>query len=358
MKDQIDVLLVEDSPVAQLLLAHILHTDPRLRVVGTVSDGEEALSFLAQTRPDVIVMDIHLPGIDGYETTRRIMETQPVPIVICSASFQPTEVVNTFRAMEAGAVAVVAKPPGPHHPEYDNLAGQLVEKVRLMSEVSVVKRWPRAGRPRAHPLPAPRRPGASSCPRVVAVGASTGGPPALQAILRGLPADFAAPVLIVQHITPGFLPGLAEWIGQTAALPVHVAAHGEAARAGHAYLAPDGYHMGFGADGRIELSRRAPEHGLRPSVAYLFRSVADACGADAVAVLLSGMGRDGADELKHLRDLGAVTIVQDAESSVVHGMPGEAIRLGAACHVLSLDEIAAALTRLVPSRPNESPLTS
>lgn len=352
----IKVLVVEDSPVAQLLLVHILNSDPALTVLGTANNGEEALAFLTRARPDVIVMDIHMPGLDGFETTRRIMETQPVPIVICSASLNPAEVARTFRALEAGAVAIVAKPVGLGHHEYEDMAGKLVETVKLMSEVRVVKRW---ARPQRGDMPAPFPPAAAppaprAAVRVVAIGTSTGGPPVLQTILSGLPKDFPLPVLIVQHIAIGFLPGLVDWLNQTTGLPIRIAAHGESLRPGHAYFAPDGYHLGLDDSGQIALSKQEPENGLRPAVSHLFRSVAAVCGANVVGVLLTGMGRDGADELKALKDLGAITIAQDAESSVVHGMPGEAIKLGAATYVLAPDKIPPLLAALATRETNGS----
>lgn len=357
MNKKISVLVVEDSPVAQLLLVHILNSDPALTVLGTANNGEEALAFLKRNKPDVIVMDIHMPGLDGFETTRRIMETQPVPIVICSASLNPAEVARTFRALEAGAVAIVAKPVGLGHHEYEDMAGKLVETVKLMSEVKVVKRWPRsrwADGLAAVSLPAGAKPSDGSI-KVVAIGTSTGGPPVLQTILAGLPKDFRFPVLIVQHIAAGFLPGLVDWLNQTTGFPIRIAAHGEPLLPGCAYLAPDGCHLGLGGSGQVALSKQEPENGLRPAVSYLFRSVAAVCGANAVGVLLTGMGRDGADELKLLKDLGAVTIAQDAESSVVHGMPGEAIKLGAATYVLAPDKIPPMLASLAVQKPRETP---
>jgi two-component system, chemotaxis family, protein-glutamate methylesterase/glutaminase len=355
IQPSIKVLVVEDSPVAQLLLVHILNSDPRLRVLGTANNGEEALEFLQRNKPDVIVMDIHMPGMDGFETTRRIMETHPVPIVVCSASFDPAEVARTFRALEAGALAIVAKPVGLGHQEYENMAGKLVETVRLMSEVKVVKRWPRPGRAEVPAVSSPAAekqiPPASI--KVIAIGTSTGGPPVLQTILAGLPRDFPIPVLIVQHIAAGFLPGLVEWLSQSTGFPVHIAAHAEPLLPGHAYFAPDGVHMGLDAGGRIALSGAEPDDGLRPSVSHLFRSVAAVHGKHAVGVLLTGMGKDGAEELKLMRDKGALTLAQDKESSVVHGMSGEAIKLDGASYVLSPDRIAAALANLAKPESNE-----
>jgi two-component system chemotaxis response regulator CheB len=172
-------------------------------------------------------------------------------------------------------------------------------------------------------------------------------------VLSGLPKDFPVPLLIVQHIAAGFLTGLVDWLNQTTGWQVHVAAHGMTPLAGHAYLAPDDYHMGLSSSGAICLSQEPNENGLRPAVSYLFSSLAASCGAKAIGVLLTGMGKDGAVELKQMRDAGAETIAQDRESSVVHGMPGAAIQLGGATHVLPADKIAGMLITLVKSRARE-----
>jgi two-component system chemotaxis response regulator CheB len=185
---------------------------------------------------------------------------------------------------------------------------------------------------------------------LVAIGASTGGPLVLQTVLSGLPGNFSLPVLIVQHMAAGFIQGFVEWLTPTSALPLHVATHGEQILPGHAYIAPDGFQMKLELGKRLSLTKDEPENGHRPSVSYLFRSVADLCGPKAVGVLLTGMGKDGAEELKRMREKGAVTIAQDQESSVVHGMPGEAIRLEAATYVLPPHRIAAALANLSNKR--------
>lgn len=343
------VLIVEDSPVQQALLGHILSSDPDVNVIGTANNGIEALNFLEQQKPDVVTMDLNMPKMSGLEATRRIMETYPVPIVIVSANWDPQEVATTFRAMEAGALTGVEKPRGIGHKHFEATAQQLVQTVKLMSEVKVVRRWPRLQTIQPHPQTPPvgefRRPNVDI--KLVAIGASTGGPPVLQTILSRLPKDFSVPILIVQHIATGFLPGLAEWLGQASRFPIRVPAHGDFLLPGHAYLAPDGLHLGVTQSNRAILSQVQPENNLRPAVSYLFRSVADQLGKQAVGVLLTGMGRDGAAELRLLRDRGAVTIAQDKESSVVHGMPGEAIQLNAATHVLSPERIAEILIKLV-----------
>lgn len=349
----IKILVVEDSPVVREFLIHILSADPDMRVVGTARDGEEALEAVRRHRPDVITMDIHMPKMDGLEATRRIMETDPTPIVIVSGSSDPREVATTFDAMEAGALAVLCRPAGIGHPLHEATAGELLQTVRLMSEVKVVRRWSQARRGamtpgKLTPLPPLKMAltGESAQARIVAIGASTGGPPALQTILAALPKDFPLPVLIVQHIAVGFVRGFIEWLAQSATLPVHLASHGELVLPGHVYVAPDECQMKVVRGGKIALTTDQPENGLRPSVSYLFRSVAEVYGGDAVAVLLTGMGRDGAEELRLLKDKGAVTFAQDKDSSIVHGMPGEAIKLGAATFVLPPHKIAEMLTNL------------
>jgi len=343
----IKVLVVEDSPVVREFLVHILGTDPGLQVIGTANDGEQAIEAVARQRPDVITMDIHMPKLDGLEATRRIMETHPTPIVIVSGSTDPREVSTMFRAMEAGAVAVLRRPAGMGHPDHEASAAELVQTVKLMSEVKVIRRWPKAGR-----QPELARPTqANSAPvqarvKVIAMGASTGGPPVLQTILAALPKDFPLPVLIVQHMATGFTQGFVQWLAQTSSLPVHLATHEEPVCPGHVYVAPDEFQMGLERGGKIVLTKDEPENGLRPSVSYLLRSVAEVYGRDAVAGLLTGMGRDGAEELKLLKEIGAVTFAQDKDSSVVHGMPGAAIKLDAATLVLPAEKIAATLASL------------
>lgn len=349
---KINVLVVDDSKVARLLLVHLLESDPQICVLGVVNDGQAAVDFLRGHKPDVIIMDIHMPRLDGFEATRCIMETQPVPIIICSATASTQEVATSFRVMEAGAVACVEKPLARERPDFDALVANLLQTVKLMSEVKVVRRWPRlrGASPTGSGLrPVPPSPPANGI-QFVGIGASTGGPVVLQTILAGLPKDFPVPVLIVQHIARGFLAGLVEWLNQTTGWQVHVAAHGMTPLPGHAYLAPDDLHMGITSAGHIFLSREEPVGGLRPAVAYLFRTLAEEFGPNAVGVLLTGMGRDGAAEMKSMKDAGAITIAQDRESSVVHGMPGEAIALDGATHILPAERIPAMLTTIVPRK--------
>jgi two-component system chemotaxis response regulator CheB len=342
----IRVLVVEDSPTVREFLLLVLGSDPEIEVAGTAETGEEALEAVERTRPDVITMDVHMPKMNGFDATRRIMETRPTPIVIVSGTADVTSTNNAFHAMESGALAVLQRPFGMGHPEYERSATELVRTIKLMSEVKVVRRWPRS-RPQ-ETLPADIQFHTAHAPvRLIAIGASTGGPPVLQIVLAGLPRDFPVPILIVQHIAAGFTQGFAEWLAQSSNLPVHVAASDQHVLPGCVYVAPDGFHMAVNKDGRLLLSAEDPENGLRPSVSYLFRSVTNVYRQNAVGVLLTGMGKDGALELKLMKEQGATTIAQDKDTSVVHGMPGEAIRLGGATYILPPEKIPAALTGLV-----------
>ena len=343
------VLVAEDSATARAFLVNLLDSDPRLRVVGAVADGQAAIDFAATRQADVVLMDLYMPGVDGFEATRRIMESHALPIVICSSVADPKAMDITFRALEAGALACIEKPVGREHPNFEAICARLLETVRLMAEVKVVRRSPRVRRTPSGPFSVPSAQTWGSI-RMIGIGASTGGPPVLQTILADLPKDFATPILIVQHIARGFLAGMAEWLNQTSPLHVQVASYGTVPVPGHVYLAPDDFHLGIGSHGTLSLTRQEPENGLRPSVSFLFRSLAETYGGSAAGVLLTGMGRDGADGLKMMRDRGAMTIAQDRDSSVVHGMPGVAIELGAASQILPADKIADALVALVSQR--------
>ncbi len=337
----IKVLIVDDSKVIQEFLAHLLSSDPDLRVVGIANSGYEAIELAMLKKPDVITMDIHMPGMDGYEATRAIMETYPTPIVIVTGSSNKKEITYTFKLLDAGALAVVTRPPGFEHPQFAASRKELIQTVKLMSEVKVVRLFPRSRKEEIKPVLLVQT-FENDLKRIqlIAIGASTGGPMALQIILSGLPADLPVPVLIVQHIAKGFVNGFCEWLSATSGIKLKIAENREQILAGFGYIAPDGFQMGITKGGKIVLSDQPPENGLIPSVSYLFRSVAHTMGPKAMGVLLTGMGKDGADELKTMKDKGAFTVVQNKESCVVFGMPGEALRIGAADQALSPEKIA------------------
>jgi two-component system chemotaxis response regulator CheB len=344
----IRVLIVEHALVMQQVLKHAISSDPMLTVVGVASDGEEALEAVKELRPDVIAMNWQMPKLDGLEATRIIMETTPTPIVIMTGSAAANDAAVSFRMIEAGALAIVQQPPGADHPAYEKETRHLTRTLRLMSEVILVKRRARASQAQesAKPLVETICRAATDI-QIIAIGASTGGPNVLQTILSGLPKDIPVPLFIVQHISKGFTAGFVDWLQNTTNFPLHIASLGDDPLPGHGYVAPDDVHMGIERGPRIVLDHSALENGLRPSVSYLFRSVAQHFGSNAVGVLLTGMGRDGAEELKMMKEQGAVTFVQDEESSVIYGMPGEAIRLNAATYILSPEDITVALTALL-----------
>src|SRR3990172_4170957 len=291
----IKVLIVEDSAVVRQHLKNILEEDGSIRIVGMAENGEESLKFVQKQKPDVITMDINMPRMNGLEATRRIMETNPVPIVVVSASYDRNTADKSFRAMEAGAIAIVKKPSGEGHPDYDNTAKTLVQTVKLMSEVKVVKRWAKSRFLNTTDTAILEIiPGQTTNNiKIVTIGASTGGPPVLQTILSGLPQKFPVPILVVQHIARGFLEGMVAWLGQTTPLPIHIAAYGDRPLPGHVYFAPDNFHMEIRGN-RIVLNKDRPEYGIRPSVSHLFRSAANAFRENMIGVLLTGMGKDGA----------------------------------------------------------------
>jgi two-component system chemotaxis response regulator CheB len=352
----IRVLIVNDSPAELELLRQIIQADPQMEVMAVARDGTEALKKACVERPDVIAMDVYMPNLDGLAATRQIMANCPAPIVIVTASASYLrEGAKSFRALEMGALALVATPPGFGHPQHAAAVADLLETLKAMSEVKVVHRWilPPNVKPPAPPptvtLARPRTP-----VYVVAIGASAGGPLAIKYLLAALPKDLPVPILIVQHMAAGFIEGFAAWLRQVTGFAVSVATHRERPRPGHAYLAPSGCHMGIAHDGCIVLSDAPPEDGLRPAVSYLFRSVDAVYGRHAIGILLSGMGADGVTELGLMRQHGAVTIAQHADSAIVYGMPGEAVRMGTVTHELPIEQIPAALVEFTqPGKQTE-----
>jgi two-component system chemotaxis response regulator CheB len=341
------VLIVDDSPTLRHLIRAILTTDPQLKVIGEARNGEEAVAMVPRLRPDVVTMDIHMPRMDGYEAIRRIMFENPVPIVILTSTESDILLGTTYKGVEVGALTVFGKPHG--LPGEDPEADELINVVKAMADVKVIRRrWkPQKKSDASAEENVPSRRPLSNRYRVVAMGTSTGGPPALRTVLGALPATFPVPVLVVQHISKGFTTGLARWLNETVSMRVKVAEEGEPLLAGTAYIAPDGAHLQVTGSKKVILLKDNPMDGHIPSVTALFNSVAKQYGPDAVGVLMTGMGRDGANGLFAMRQAGAYTIAQDEASSVVFGMPREAIALNAASEVLALQQIAQRTQELI-----------
>jgi two-component system, chemotaxis family, protein-glutamate methylesterase/glutaminase len=334
------VVVIDDSPVARDLIVEILNSAADIEVVGVAKDGVEGVAMVAKFRPDLVTMD-------GYQATLEIMIAQPTPIVVVSGS-GGTDVDKSMRSLQAGALTVIGKPSAPSSSKFEQTAEVLIDTVRSMARVKVVRQVRRQPPPgQAIGL------GSSSTPavvsekmKIVAIGASTGGPQTVHQILSGLPQNFSLPILYVQHISDGFTEGLAQWLTSTTPLTVCVARAGEALQPGIVYLGPEGHHLEVSAGSQIVLTKHPPMGGFRPAASVMFDSVARAFGPQALALLLTGMGRDGVDGLKAVRQLGGKIIAQDQASCVVYGMPRVAVEEGLVDAIMNPQEIVQCLTRL------------
>lgn len=336
-------LVVEDSTTARALLVELLRSDPGIEVVGEATNGQQAVELVSRLRPSVLLMDIEMPIMDGFEATKRIMVETPTPIVIVTARHNPRDVEVSLRALRLGALTVLPKPGGPGTPRFDEEAAQLVRLVKALADVKVVRRrWlPESGD--GHRELRRTSPPPSGTGRAVAVAASTGGPAALYRFLELLPADVGAPVLVVQHIAPGFVEGLVSWLGSGSALPVKVAERDERLRADTVYVAPDDRHLEVAGEQAVRLSDGPALGGFRPSADALFESMAAVFGRAAAGVVLTGMGTDGLRGSRALRRSGAFVLAQDEETSVVFGMPRAVVDEGIADVVGSIEGLVSSL---------------
>lgn len=351
MKDKINVLVVDDSVAARQLITHILSESESLTVVGEAWNGEIAVQMARKLKPDIISMDIHMPVMDGFAAVREIMAAQPTPIVVVSGSLDNSELDIGFNSMRAGALAVIQKPPAPGHPEFAALRDELVTTLKTMADVAVIHHWPSRSRLATgslSPLFSPTQ-SQKSTVAVLGIASSTGGPHALATILEQIPATFPVPILIVQHISEGFEGGLAHWLNTLSGLPVEVGRAGQQIEPGRVLIAPSGAHTRLSSTGRIVLDKHTDGYLHAPSADVMLTSLADVYGRRAMGVVLTGMGADGAAGLRAIFDAGGVTLAQDEESSVVFGMPKEAIALGGAQYVIPLKRMARMIAAMAAS---------
>lgn len=344
------VLVVEDSVTVRQYLCDVLRQDGQVDVVGEAGDGKQAIHLCETLRPDVVSMDMMLPVMTGLSTTEYIMAHCPTPILIVSSSTNRGEVFKTYDALAAGAVDVLEKPDGSEADgEWER---KYIAALRLVSRVRTVTHLRARLRHLAGPLPLSaspqlRRHGQKGL-KVVAIGASTGGPGAMLEVLRSLPRNFPTPLLLVLHISAPFAATFAEWLAEQTGFRVAVAVDGQPvmATAGRVTMAPPDFHLVV-RDGRFRLTSDPERHSCRPAIDTLFESLAVEHGPGVAACLLTGMGRDGAAGLLSIRRAGGLTIAQDEATSVVYGMPREAALLGAAERVLPLAQIGPYLSSLV-----------
>ncbi len=348
MSKLVRVLVVDDSPTVRALLSGAINAARDMQVIGEAVSGRQAIRMTEELRPDVVLMDIVMPDLDGVEATREIMARTPTPIVVISASLDRHQTDIAFQAMSAGALNVQPKPGNMRDPAYAGQMAGLLNTLRAMSEVKVIHHRRRfQPDPPPAPLAAPDIPvQIAGTPEIVGIVSSTGGPAALHSLLRVLPADFALPVVIVQHIAPDFTASLVDWLGRVISLPVMEARPNETPRPGTVYLAPGGGHLTLTSGRRFAQVEEPRNHPHIPSGDVLLDSLARSYGPHGVGIVLTGMGRDGASGLHAMAGAGALTLAQDEASSVVYGMPREAAALGAARYILPPIEIARVLADL------------
>ncbi|AUH50680.1 chemotaxis response regulator protein-glutamate methylesterase [Chromobacterium sp. ATCC 53434] len=339
------VLVVEDSLTVRMHLCELLEADPAFELVGQAEDGKQAIELCLALRPDVISLDMMMPVMTGLAATEYIMAYCPTPILVVSSSINRGELFRTYEALAAGALDVIEKP----QPGQDRWDENYLAMLKLVAKVKVVTHL--RGRRAAHAQPiapcAPASPRQSM--RLVALGASTGGASALVEVLGGLPVDFPLPLVVVIHLAEPFGHAFVDWLDDHCLLDVRLARHGQALPARGVVMAAPGLHLQL--RGGMQVCEAGPERlSCRPSVDVLFESVAQEYGAAAAAVLLTGMGQDGARGMLAVRDAGGLTIAQDEASCVVYGMPREAALLNAAQRILPLSDIGPALAALGAGR--------
>ncbi len=351
---EIRVLVVDDSALIRQMLTRALSMDPRIMVVGTGKTGVEAIEKARDLEPDVITLDIEMPELSGLEALPHIRKHSHARVVMLSSLDDPD---TTYRALALGAVDFLPKPHAGMAGSITELTDVLLKKIKTANRItperlaSMQEQGP-TGRDALPSLTADAAPEGPPAV-IVAIAASTGGPPALERVFAGLPASMSAAYLVVQHLPAGFSASLAKRIDAESEIRVVEATAGEVVRAGHAYIAPHGRHMRVERHGtalKIAFSDEPSMHGVKPAADLLFESVAETCAASSVGVVLTGMGCDGARGAQAIRLAGGDTVVQDEKTSVVWGMPGTAMRLGAASRVVSVGLVAAEIRRSVRAK--------
>lgn len=344
MSNPVRVLVVDDSALMRKMIPQILERDTSIQVVGTAMDGTFGLKKIAELRPDVVTLDLEMPRMDGMEMLRQITRIHRIPAIIVSAH-STAGASATFKALALGAFDFVAKPRDAAQANLEAIARELISKVKVAAETGVPKYvapTPRFQPATQRPKKTTSRPGAAPT-KVIAVGISTGGPNALQYLLTQLPSDFAGAILVVQHMPEGFTEMFARRLNESCSIEVKEARSGDLVTAGRVLICPGNRHMRLRRaplGSMVVLSDEPQVNGHRPSVDVLFRSVALECGSNALALIMTGMGEDGADAMAAVKAAGGMTLAQDEQSCVVYGMPKAAIERGHVMRVVPLDALA------------------
>lgn len=352
MSKPVRVLLADDSPTIRHYLSSIMIEMNNITIVGEARNGREVIELVHKLQPDVVSMDINMPTMDGLEATRQIMAEIPTPVVVVSGLIE-SDVELSMRALEAGALAVVEKPPDRQNPQFEEKRKRLITAIRAMAGVSVVSR--RSGYRKltdeSQEFSAIKSAtDRLSRPEIIAIGASTGGPSAIHRILKEFPADLSVPVVIVQHMPHEFLQGLARWLQRSTDLQVKIAESGDEIKSGHVYIAPGTSHMTTKRQHEklfVHLIRERGTPQYQPSINMLFNSLATTCGSNAIGVILTGMGDDGASGLLAMKQASAKTLAQDENSSTVYGMPQAALLCGAVKSVMPLTNLAPEILKML-----------
>ena len=352
---RIRVFLVDDSPTIRMILKDLLGAYPDIEIAGEAVNGRDAVERVHLYNPDIVVMDIQMPILNGFEATEQIMAHHPKPILILSSIVNKSEVFTSMRAIELGALDVMEKPEFTDERKMDDFAAKLVDKIRVLSRIQVIthirgRHTPVVAEaaPTAAALPRPEIPFLPGAIELVSIGASTGGPLALKILLSGLSPAFDIPIVIVQHITNGFMEGMAGWLQAESKRKVVVAEDRQMLEKRCVYFVPNGFQPNFVARGILALEATVPPRGgFKPSADVLLENTATYYGDRAIGVLLTGMGEDGARGLLALRENKGITIAQDRFSSIVYGMPRAAAEMGAAMHVLPVQQISEFLNNFI-----------
>lgn len=339
----INILIVDDSKTEAEILKHIISQEDDLHVIGWAQDGEKAIDLVKKLKPDLITMDIQMPIMDGFAATRYIMTHHPLPIVVISSKIDNKELNITYNALNAGALCVLNKPVNINSPLFDHQKKYITDMIRSMSEIKILKKRFFTPKLIDKEKTKPYKRETNELYQVIAIGCSVGGPQALKTIFEALPSTFPLPILVVQHMTHGFIEGFSKWLDQNISLKVKNAEKNEVLQKGTIYFAPDDTHLLIKRRDNVllaDLANDLPISGFRPSATYLLNSVAKVCGKNAIGILLTGMGEDGAKGLLEMKKAHAHTLIQDKTSAVVFGMPGVAQSLGAVDKVIQLEQMA------------------